>query len=259
MDNTMLAAVAKICGLSPDEQEILRATYDYAYQEKPEELQSISDKLQKAMLEFTLGTHKQHVRQIRRMRMEGYDMQCETTIYNVTYTLFRSKIGSNDDKPYLAAEWAEETHKGGYRNLFYGQYPDVLMNYYERINHRLETMANLHSMAKDPGRVLYARDCIDDSRDNDDYTGQVVLLLQVMLCDGYEDADMQLFYVQGGPGCVPGTQYLFTNKAWFEGVLLLSGERWVSHRQLTYGIIKPELLPAWAAEKVKEIEAATLT
>lgn len=255
MDNTMLNVLGRICGLSAEEKEILQATYEAALTEKPVELQSISAKVEKAITEFLNGEHRIYQRAHKSKKLKDYEIECEIEIYNVTYTLFRARIGSYSDKPYLAAEWASETRKYGYRNQFYGQYPDVLMNYYERINNRLETMAYLKSTAHDPGHILYASDCIEDSRDTSDYTGQILVLLPYRLCDGYQYADLQFYYAIDGPGCDPSVDFMWTDSAWINGVLLMTGEKWIVGRQSTAGIIKPELLPAWAAEKVKEIEA----
>lgn len=259
MDNTMLATLAAICGLTSEEKGALGAIYANAVQENPDVLQSISGKVQQAMIEFMQGTHKSNKRVNRRRKMKDYEIVCDVEVGHICYTLFRSWIGLYSDKPYLAAEWVEEAHADGYRNLYFGDYHDVLMNYFERINHRLETMAYLKDKALDPDHMLFDRHCIEDSRDKLDYTGEVLVLLPACFNDGCGYADLQYYLALGGPGCNPMVECDWTNKDWIEGVQLATGERWTRYRMLTAGIIKPDLLPACAAEKVIEIKATTQT
>ena len=254
MDNTFLTELGGICGFSSKEKSLLQDTFSQISQHEPDFAQSISDKVQRAAIEFMNGTHRQYVREQKRRRMKEYEIICEIDIGHISYTLFRARIGMYSVNPYLAAEWANETHTSGYRNLFYGQYPDVLMNYYERINNRLEYMSYQKSMAKHPDELFYARDCIKGSRDTMDYTGEIVVLLPCVLCDGFSYGDLQFFYVKGGPGCDPSVNNMWTDKVWIEGVLLASGESLVRGRVSTAGIMLPERIPDWVKEKVKELK-----
>lgn len=252
-ENDALQCIIQWSGLSQEETAVLDTMRGAMDSEHIQLFGNIIEKVHAAMLHFQNGTH-QHFRRIHsRKKIEGYRILNDISIGATIFTLFEATIGAYSDNRYLAADWKIDCPKPEYRNMFFGSYTDVLMNYYERINHCLEMLAHQKQTAHEPERLLYGRDCIENSRATMDFQGRLLVLLPVMLCPGYEYADNQLFYAASGPGCLPAASH----REPIFGTLLASGETWSAWRSQVFGIIKPELVPAWAAEKVNQIRAVS--
>ncbi|MDD4164468.1 MAG: DUF3849 domain-containing protein [Eubacteriales bacterium] len=92
--------------------------------------------------------------------------------------------------------------------------------------------------------------CCKDS-DHLDYENRVLVLKPEILKDEYKSPDFQLFYADGGGfGCSPkasGRKVL--------GQFLKDGERVYYNRNDFIGVLSDEHLPAWAAEKLEELNA----
>lgn len=89
--------------------------------------------------------------------------------------------------------------------------------------------------------------CIKD--DNIHFKNQVAVLRPDILSDEYCKPEFQLFYCTGGFGCSPTAR---GRKVY--GEFLSDGEAVHFYRQDFIEILKPELLPEWAHEKVAAIE-----
>ena len=251
MDCKFVSGIARMSGFTAEESKALSVVYEAAAPEIRQALGSVTAKVHSAMLHFQKGTHQHFKREHKRKKVEGYRILNDIEIGTTIFSLFEDDIGSYSDNRYLAADWCNDGPKAAYRNHFYGEYPDVLMNYYERINHKLEEMAYAKDVAHNTAHLLYGRDCIDKD-DEQDYQNSILVLLPVMTCPGYEYADNQLFYAQSGPGCKP----TYNHQATIYGTLLATGEKWAASRTTVFGILKPELVPPWAAQQVSKIEAA---
>ena len=94
---------------------------------------------------------------------------------------------------------------------------------------------------------LYTRaHCMED--DNQDYTGKIVVLRADNFKDQYKSPEYQLFLAESGFGCSPtatGTKIF--------GRFLKDGEQTNFRRADVIGVLKTELIPQWAAEKVLQI------
>lgn len=91
--------------------------------------------------------------------------------------------------------------------------------------------------------------CVGD-RAEQDYTGKVLVLSPDTLREQYWGQEYQLLYAQSGFGCKPHSR----GRAVF-AVSLVDGEtaRW--NREDFVGVLKEELLPVWAQEKLAELTA----
>ena len=87
-------------------------------------------------------------------------------------------------------------------------------------------------------------------RAEQDYTGKVLVLSPDTLREQYWGQKYQLLYAQSGFGCKPHSR----GRAVF-AVSLVDGEtaRW--NREDFVGVLKEELLPEWAREKLAELTA----
>ena len=92
--------------------------------------------------------------------------------------------------------------------------------------------------------------CVGD-RVEQDYTGKVLVLSPDTLREQYWGQKYQLLYAQSGFGCKPYSR----GRAVF-AVSLVDGEtaRW--NREDFVGVLKEELLPEWAREKLAELTAS---
>lgn len=91
------------------------------------------------------------------------------------------------------------------------------------------------------------KSCYDDQTD---YAGKVVAIRPDILRDEYKTPDEQLFYAMGGFGCDGnslGTKVF--------GTLLKDDEYCTFLRGDIIGVVKLELIPDWANEKVAEIRS----
>ena len=71
--------------------------------------------------------------------------------------------------------------------------------------------------------------------------------------DEYKKPEYQLFYAQSGFGCSPSAR----GRKVF-GTFLYDGERTNFDRSRLFGALKPELIPEWAKEKVKELQKPSI-
>ncbi len=90
--------------------------------------------------------------------------------------------------------------------------------------------------------------CYDETSEQLDYTGKVVVIRPSVLKDEYKTPDDQLFYASGGNGCRP---HALGTKVY--GQFLKDGEQTHHLRSEIIGAIKLELLPEWAQQKYAEI------
>lgn len=92
--------------------------------------------------------------------------------------------------------------------------------------------------------------CTDDG----EYENKVIVFKPSTLKDEYKTPEFQLFYATGGFGCDPGKIGTQVN-----GYFLKDGEYAHFRRHDFYGVLKEELLPDWAREKLNEYESVEET
>ncbi len=94
--------------------------------------------------------------------------------------------------------------------------------------------------------------CTDPKEEPQDYTGKVLVVSPHWLKDQYKTPEFQLFYAESGFGCSPTA----SGRKVF-GQFLYDGEQTHLDRGDFVGILKEELLPEWAQEKLAEIHGVT--
>lgn len=87
--------------------------------------------------------------------------------------------------------------------------------------------------------------------DRSDYTGKVLAVRPDILKDEYKTPADQLFYAMSGFGCKADSS---GRKIY--GIMLNDGEECMFLRSEVIGIIKDELIPEWAKDKVAELTGA---
>ena len=181
-----------------------------------------------------------------------------TPTMSVTLGGWRTTLAENPDKPesYLV-EWRRYPDKGiSDDNYFCG----VTSNYLEAICEYLkhcQFCVNVVQSIRETNKNLYgieyttltADDCLPDSK-NDDFTGKLVVVKAVMLLPECRTSENQLVLCSHGNGARPdaiGTSVF--------GKELLSGESVCYGRHQIAGIADPSKLPAWATEKLAQMES----
>jgi len=112
----------------------------------------------------------------------------------------------------------------------------------------VDIVTNHARQAWDALRLFGVGQC-DCVRDFETVAGRVLVLKPETLLDEYKTPESQLFKAERGFGCVPTA----SGRAIF-GEFLVDGEQARFNRQDFLGVLKPEHIPAWAAEKMAEPE-----
>lgn len=86
-----------------------------------------------------------------------------------------------------------------------------------------------------------------------DFENKILVLNPFGIKDEYKKPEYQLFYAQSGFGCSPSAR----GRKVF-GTFLYDGERTNFDRSRFFGTLKPELIPEWAKEKVKELQKPSI-
>ena len=117
----------------------------------------------------------------------------------------------------------------------------------------LDGFADLYRAAYQKLGLFGAEHCTGDCAEQD-YTGKVLVLSPDVLREQYWGKEYQLLYAQSGFGCKPHS----SGRAVF-ATSLVDGEmaRW--NREDFVGVLKEELLPDWAQEKLTELRAQEQT
>ena len=108
----------------------------------------------------------------------------------------------------------------------------------------VDIVADQARQAYEQLHLFSARQC-DSVYGFETVAGQVLVLKPEMLTDEYKTPDCQLFLARNGNGCKPTA----IGRSIF-GEFLVDGEQARYWRQDFLGVIKPELLPEWAAAKM---------
>lgn len=126
-------------------------------------------------------------------------------------------------------------------------YAEAMQEYADRIRKEAEL-----SLAEREKRGIYATftadECIPGSK-NDNYEGRLIVIRADILQRDKQTADYQLCRATGGNGCNPNShgQSVYA-------VNIYDGRDMRYDRTDVLGIIKPECVPEWAKERIKQME-----
>ena len=112
----------------------------------------------------------------------------------------------------------------------------------------VDIVTNQARQSYDQLHLFDAKQCISVF-EFQDVTGHVLVLKPETLMDEFKSPECQLFLPSHGNGCRPNA----SGRSIF-GKFLVDGEQARYWRQAFLGVLKPELLPAWAIEKMAEPE-----
>ncbi len=117
----------------------------------------------------------------------------------------------------------------------------------------VDLVANQARQAYEQLHMFDAQQCIS-VYEFQDVVGHVLVLNPDVLKDEYKTPESQLFLAERGFGCKPRA----SGRAVF-GTFLADGEQARFNRQDFLGVLKPELLPEWAVEKLATSEQEQTT
>lgn len=157
-------------------------------------------------------------------------------------------------EPFLVCDcsWDNPFSVDVYTNIAVGaDYLEAMKEFLERVARRVEQIEQERSLRSISPVSLTAEDCIPKSQ-HGNYTNQLIVIRPERLAPAARTADHQLLLATGGNGCSPdalGTAVFCQN--------LFTGEsmRWERHH--VAGIIRPDRIPEWAAEKLTALKKAT--
>lgn len=151
--------------------------------------------------------------------------------------------------PYLCAFCNDNGIIERYVNcVFSDDYLETMKVYVNRIQEQIAVVENELSQAPNPKEVLGNEHC-DIINHAVDIKNKIVVIKPNILLPEYRTATQQLVYVTGGFGASKnshGSAVFVTN------VYNAKESRW--ERSDILGIIKPQHIPEWAKDKIKQIE-----
>lgn len=165
-----------------------------------------------------------------------------------------------DRTMYVLANTIQHFNYDGRISIYNKDWADTI---YIPDNHLSGINRNVDFLIDNPGLVnIFTADIRDRYRklnlwdethcipaNNLDFENKIMVLNPFGIKDEYKTPDYQLFYAQSGFGCSPtarGRQVY--------GRFLADGEYTHFERSRFLGQLKPELVPGWAKEKVREFE-----
>ncbi|KAF5069984.1 hypothetical protein DSECCO2_227070 [anaerobic digester metagenome] len=138
----------------------------------------------------------------------------------------------------------EETHTGRNQNV------DFVVDSHPAV---LDGFVNQYCQAVQELGIFEAEQCIPDGR-RQDFEGRVLVLSPQVLKESHWSPQDQLWYATGGFGCNPDS----SGRAVY-ATCLGDGEKTRWNRENFTGILKEELLPDWAQEKLTELQSPSQT
>lgn len=156
-------------------------------------------------------------------------------------------------EPYMVCDcsWDNPFNVDTYTNLMVStDYLEVMKEFLDRITLRVEQIEQERHHRGISPVPLTKEDCLPDSH-RSDYTNQIIVIQPEKLNPAARTADHQLLLATGGNGCNPearGTAVFCTN--------LFTGEsmRWERHH--IAGIIHPDRMPEWGANRMTALKQA---
>jgi len=154
-------------------------------------------------------------------------------------------------EPFMVCDcsWDNPFNMDVYSNIAVSaDYLEVMKEFLNRAALHVELIENERSLRGVSYVPLTVADCIPDSR-GWHYENRLIVIKPEKLTPAARTADHQLLLATGGNGCNPealGTAVFCTN--------LFTGKsmRWERHH--VAGIIRPDCMPEWAAEKLSALQ-----
>lgn len=156
--------------------------------------------------------------------------------------------------PYFCAFHTENELFASYSDCMIGDdYVEMVELFSERIKEQCQKVREEQAKVTVPREKIKADMCLPPTSDTD-FNGKVVAIRENSLRPEYRFSESQLVLVTGGHGASGNAR----GRACF-CTTLYSGERSRWNRQDIQGEVKPECLPAWAKERLAEIQQREMT
>lgn len=167
----------------------------------------------------------------------------------------RFVIGCCESKPqpYLIAN--HRTKLDGMFGEYYdvgvsADYTEILAAYIQRQKDELDVILQERRQRGSDGIPYTAADCLPDM-DKQDLTRQIVVMKTESLNPEFRVKEEQLFYPLSGFGCAPNSR---GGKVF--GRDCYTGDPCYIRRENIAGVLKPELVPGWAADHARAFAKA---
>ena len=126
-------------------------------------------------------------------------------------------------------------------------YLEVMAEFLNRLQKQVSKIKAERDSRNLPLESLSFEHCIPNSNDIS-YENQIVVLKKPLLRPEYQTSEFQLFFANGGPGCVPAS-----TSGKINCTEVYSGKDMVWQRHQLLGVIKSERVPEWAKKKIREL------
>lgn len=158
-------------------------------------------------------------------------------------------VDESNDMPYFCAFHTQNELFSSYSDCMIGDdYVEMVELFAERVMEQCKKVREEQEKVTVPREKIQADMCVPPTSDTE-FTGKVVAIREKSLRPEYRSAESQLVLVTGGNGAKGGAR----GRACF-CTTLYSGETFRWNRQDIQGEVRPECLPAWAKERLAEIQ-----
>ncbi|MCI8333736.1 MAG: hypothetical protein HFH25_04045 [Lachnospiraceae bacterium] len=155
----------------------------------------------------------------------------------------------SNDMPYFCAFYTNNALFESYSECVIGDdYVEMMELFSERVKEQCEKMREEQAKVTVPRGRIAAEICEPDNRSMD-LRGKVAVIKAEALRPEYRFAEHQLVYVTGGSGAWGNSR---GTTCFCENLYSGGHESW--KRYDIQGTVKPELLPEWAKEKLRELQ-----
>ena len=163
--------------------------------------------------------------------------------------VFGEDRGKTNGYCYLLADYTNNDIFGLYSNaLLSNDYLEIMEQFTQRVQGQIEAFRAELSQLTAPQTAITAEQCIPFSY-GQNIDGKVVAMRTAALRDEYRVAAYQVKLIDGGFGAQANARgrKVYT-------VNLYDGHKSYCYREDLYGEIRPEHIPAWAKEKLAELQ-----
>ncbi len=159
-------------------------------------------------------------------------------------------VGVYDDQQYMCGFYVENEILGSCTDVVVSEdYLDIMTVYAERLKHQVQAVIAERQTVKVPLTPVTKEQCYPVSEQGE-FLNKVVAIKPDSLRHEYRRCDRQLIYVTSGNGARAEAR----GRAVF-GINIYTGRtcgRW--ERSDILGVVRPEHIPSWVVNKVKNIE-----
>ncbi len=161
---------------------------------------------------------------------------------------------TNSHEPFMVCDcsWDNPFSVDVYTNIAVSSdYLEVMKEFLERIARRVEQIEQERSIHGVSNIPLTIEDCIPGSQYRN-YTDQLIVIRPEKIAPAARTADHQLLLATGGNGCSPDA---LGRAVFCRNLFTRESMRWERHQ--VAGIIRPDRIPEWAAERLKTLKKTT--